>query len=125
MTHSHNDHIGALEQLKKLYNIPVYQYKNLNEGNINIVDFNIDVIYTKGHKDDSITFYFKEDEIMFTGDFLFKNSIGRTDLETGNDIEMKKSIDKIHKYNDIIKIYPGHGPSTTLGLEKKYNYYLK
>ena len=62
---------------------------------------------------------------MFTGDFLFKNSIGRTDLETGNDIEMKKSIDKILKYNDIMKIYAGHGPSTTLELEKKYNYYLK
>lgn len=125
VTHGHNDHIGVLEPLKNLYNIPVYQYKNLNEENINIGDFNIDVIYTKGHKDDSITFYFKEAEVMFTGDFLFKNSIGRTDLETGNDIEMKKSIDKILKYNDKIKIYPGHGPSTTLELEKKYNYYLK
>ena len=114
-----------LESLKKLFNIPVYQYKNLNEGNINIGYFNIDVIYTKGHKDDSITFYFKEEEVMFTGDFLFKNSIGRTDLETGNDIEMKKSIDKILKYNDKIKIYPGHGSSTTLELEKKYNNYLK
>ena len=49
---------------------------------------------------------------------LFKNSIGRTDLKTGNDIEMKKSIDKILKYNDKIKVYPGHGPSTTLELEK-------
>ena len=84
MTHSHNDHIGALEPLKKLYNIPVYQYKNLNEENINLGDFNIDVIYTKGHKDDSITFYFKEDKVMFTGYFLFKNAIGRTNLEIGN-----------------------------------------
>lgn len=125
VTHSHNDHIGALESLKALYNIPVYQYNNLNEENINIGDFNIDVIYTKGHKDDSITFYFKEDEIMFTGDFLFKNSIGRTDMPTGNTLEMKQSIAKIKEYSSRIKIYPGHGEITNLGIEKDNNPFLR
>lgn len=124
VTHSHFDHVGALNSLKEQYKIPVYQYSNLKEGNITIGDFNIEVIYTKGHSVDSITFYFNDDEVMFTGDFLFKNTIGRTDLKTGNDIEMQKSISKILEYNDIIKIYPGHGQSTTLGLEKKYNIYL-
>lgn len=125
VTHSHFDHVGALDQLKKIYKIPVYKFENLEEGTINIGNFKIDIIYTPGHADDCITYYFKDDEIMFTGDFLFKNSIGRTDLMTGSDTKMKKSISKILEYNDIIRVYPGHGPSTTLGLEKENNYYLK
>ena len=124
VTHSHPDHIGALDKLKSKYNVPIYKYSNLNEENINIDEFNFDIIYTKGHTDDSITFYFKEDKVMFTGDFLFKSTIGRMDLPTGNMLEMKKSINKIINYDDDIKVYPGHGASTTLGLEKKYNDYL-
>ena len=61
---------------------------------------------------------------MFTGDFLFKGTIGRTDLETGNIIIMKNSIEKIKKYSDNIEIYPGHGNKTTLEYEKKHNLYL-
>lgn len=124
VTHSHPDHIGALEELKNKYNVPVYKYDNLNEGTFMLEDFKIDVIYTSGHTSDSVTYYFKENEVMFTGDFLFQGSIGRMDLPTGNILEMKKSINKIVKYDNNIKIYPGHGPSTTLGLEKEYNDYL-
>lgn len=125
ITHNHFDHVGALTQLKEKYNIPVYNYKNLKEGEFSTGQFKLNVIYTPGHTSDSITFYFKEDEIMFTGDFLFKESIGRTDLSTGNFKEMQKSIRKILAYSAIIKVYPGHGDDTTLGLEKKYNEYLK
>ena len=121
ITHNHFDHVGALLSLKEKYNIPVYDYNNLKEGELSTGKFNIDVIYTPGHTSDSITFYFKEEEIMFTGDFLFKNTIGRTDLPTGNFKEMQKSIRKILTYSDIIKVYPGHGEDTTLGLEKKNN----
>ena len=60
---------------------------------------------------------------MFTGDFLFKGTIGRTDLPTGNMDEMKKSIKLIKTYPDC-KIYPGHGESTTLNEEKKSNIYF-
>jgi len=125
VTHRHFDHIGALDKIKNKYNIPTYDFNNLKEGNFDIGEFNFKIIHTKGHTSDSITFYFKEDEIMFTGDFLFKGSIWRTDLPTGNYVEMQESINKILKYSDIIKVYPGHGPSTTLGLEKEYNDYLK
>ena len=55
---------------------------------------------------------------MFTGDFIFKSSIGRTDLG-GNDKDMVYSLNLIEKYADDIAIYPGHGPSTNLGQEKK------
>jgi len=125
ITHNHFDHVGALHSLKEKYNIPVYDYNNLKESELSTGKFNIDVIYTPGHTSDSVTFYFKEEKTMFTGDFLFKETIGRTDLSTGNFKEMKKSIRKILTYSDIIKVYPGHGEDTTLGQEKKYNEYLK
>ena len=61
---------------------------------------------------------------MFTGDFLFKETVGRTDLEYGNLNEMKESIKKIKKYDNDIVIYPGHGEKTTLGYEKENNEYF-
>ena len=62
---------------------------------------------------------------MFTGDFLFFNTIGRCDLEGGDEQEMLESIEKIKEYEDDIVVYPGHGPSTVLGREKVYNPYFK
>lgn len=124
LTHNHFDHIGAVEDIKKEYNIEVYSYKNLNEGKNNIGNFSFEVIYTPGHTSDSICFYFYEDKIIFTGDFLFKESIGRWDLETGNYNDMEKSIKKIKKYNDDIVIYPGHGEESTIFYEKNNNQYL-
>ena len=61
---------------------------------------------------------------MFAGDFLFLNSIGRTDLPTGNDMEMQISLELISKYPDDIVVYPGHGEVTILGHEKSnFKYY--
>lgn len=120
ITHSHYDHVGALKEAKNYYNIKVYEYKNLKEGKITIGPFDIEVIYTKGHTNDSVTYYFKEEKIMFTGDFIFKNSIGRTDLG-GNTKDMIESINKIKHYDDSIIIYPGHGEYTTLSSEKENN----
>lgn len=124
ITHNHFDHIGCLEELKSFYNCKVYDYSNLEEKEYNIDNFLFKVIYTKGHSNDSVTFYFKKENIMFVGDFIFKNSIGRTDLETGNYNEMVKSINIIKKYDKDIIIYPGHGDSTILGNEIKYNFYF-
>lgn len=125
ITHRHFDHIGALKEVQDMYKIPVYEFSNLDEKTINIGNFKIEVIYTPGHTNDSVTYYFKDYNIMFTGDFLFKGSIGRTDLKTGNLIKMKKSISKIKKYYDIIDVYPGHGNNTTIGYEKVSNIYFK
>lgn len=124
LTHSHFDHIGAVADLVKDYKVGVYSYKNLDEGNKIIGKFNFDVILTPGHSSDSITFYFKEDKIMFTGDFLFKENIGRCDLPTGNISAMKRSLNKIKTYDDDVTIYPGHGEMSTLKYEKDNNQYL-
>lgn len=121
VTHRHFDHIGALNELVEKYKVPIYEKTNLSEGNFNIDSFNFEVIFTPGHTSDPVTYYFYEDNMMFTGDFLFHGDTGRTDLETGSDIEMKRSIDKIKKYKDNIIVFPGHEESTTLGDEKKYN----
>ncbi len=114
ITHHHFDHVGALNH----FNNVIYDYNNLSEKSYTIGKFNFDVIYTPGHTMDSICFYFKEDNVMFTGDFIFKGTIGRTDLG-GNDIDMGKSLNKISKYDGSIKIYPGHGDYTYLKDEKK------
>lgn len=125
ITHYHSDHVGALEELSKNYNAPIYDKNNLEEKKYSIDSYNFEIIYTPGHKSDSICIYFYEYNFMFTGDFLFKGTIGRTDLETGSPEEMENSLIKISKYPDTIKIYPGHGDFSTLSEEKRSNYYLK
>lgn len=110
VTHFHQDHIEALEELLSYYNVEI---NNINNNNFNFI-----MLETPGHTFDSRTFYFPKEKIMFCGDFLFKNGIGRTDLG-GNQKDMINSIHEIEKYDDEITIYPGHGPSTTLGQEKR------
>ena len=120
VTHYHFDHIGALEEVKNRYNIPIYDINNLEEKEYTIGNFKFEVIYTKGHHNTCITIYFKEDKKMFVGDFIFKGGIGRTDLEDADEKEMIKSLNKIKTYPDDITIYPGHGDITKLGYEKNY-----
>jgi hydroxyacylglutathione hydrolase len=111
LTHHHFDHIGALDELKNKYHVEV--------NNFNSAPFSFETIFTPGHSWDSKTFYFKDDNIMFTGDFIFKGTIGRTDIG-GSDKDMLKSLNKIITYPDNITIYPGHGAITKLGIEKPY-----
>lgn len=125
ITHGHFDHVGCLEQLVSDFSYPVYRYENLKEGQVQIGEFDFEVIYTLGHTKDSISFYFRKEAMMFTGDFLFYDTVGRCDLEGGDYQEMLKSISKIKKYDDDITIYPGHGKKTVLGREKRENIYFK
>lgn len=122
ITHYHSDHVGALDELLEYKNVPIYDYK-LKEDEYNISSFKFNIIKTPGHTDDSVIFYFKNKNIMFTGDFLFKESIGRTDLG-GNDLDMIDSIKRIKTFDKSIKIYPGHGDSSTLEHEFINNIYL-
>lgn len=124
ITHYHFDHIGALESLLNKYKINVYDYQNLIEKNYTINSFDFEVIKTPGHTDDSLSFYFKAENSMFTGDFIFKESVGRWDLETGNYQLLLKNIEKIKRYNQDIIIYPGHGENTTLRHELINNHFF-
>ena len=123
ITHYHFDHVGALNDLLEYKNVPIYDYKSEKKEH-KIENFVFDIIETKGHKEDSVTFYFKNEQIMFTGDFIFKGTIGRTDLIGGNMNQMMESIKKIKNYDENIILYPGHGDSTTLKEEIQNNYFF-
>lgn len=124
ITHHHFDHIGAINELEKDFKTKEYSYANLEEKEYQFENFNFEVIYTPGHSNDSISFYFKEEKIMFTGDFLFHNTIGRCDLEGGDYQVMLKSIKKIKQYSKDIIIYPGHGKISILEREFLNNPYF-
>ena len=123
ITHYHEDHIGALADCIKKYNVCKIDYTS--SKNEMIGPFSFEIIKTLGHKDDAVTYYFKNEAVMFVGDFIFKGSIGRCDLPSGNIKEMKKSINLIKKYDKNIKLYPGHGDETSLGYEIENNIYMK
>lgn len=112
ITHYHFDHIGALNELKDDYNVSIYDYKTL--GNQVQDNFKFEVISTKGHHDTCVCFKF--DDIIFDGDFIFENGIGRTDLETGNDLLMEQSLLNFKKYNNT-HMYPGHGNDFILDIK--------
>ena len=119
ITHSHADHTGAFLPLLDKYCCPLYNQHNLAEGKHVVENFSFDVIHTPGHLDDSITLYFKEEKIMFVGDFIFKGGIGRTDLPGASPYDMKLSLKKILTYPDDITLFPGHYQATVLANERQ------
>ena len=149
-THGHYDHIGAVKKLKDEFSIPFFlHFKDqslLNHANlylkfflgdefiqipkvdyyfdkirlpIKLVDFSIQILFTPGHTEGSVCFHIED--FIFTGDTLLKGKIGRIDLPGGDEHTMKKSLKRISKLPTRIIIYPGHGESTTLSNELKYN----
>ena len=125
ITHSHADHIGALRNFLTKRSIKIFKSSNVEDGmNYDIGDFHFQAFHTPGHSKDSVTFYFKEENVMFIGDFIFKESVGRTDLPGGSQIELEQSIKWLLDYDDSIILYPGHYDPTTLGYERKNNPYL-
>ena len=153
LTHGHSDHIGAVEELKQKYEIPVYIHaldadfiKNpelnhsydlfrkiisidydeiLTDGQIiKLGELEILVIHTPGHTPGGVCF--KIGNIILTGDTIFDHSIGRTDLEGGSMEAIISSIrNKVLIYDDETKLYPGHNSSTVIGVEKRENMFLR
>ena len=154
LTHGHFDHIEGVRELRELTGAKIYIFNSensflsdkslnlsesdddltengnnsadvlLNDGDvIKIGDFEVKVIHTPGHTAGSVC-YMIGDEI-FTGDTLFKQSIGRCDFPTGDyNTEIDSIYNKLFSLRDDIKIYPGHGFSTTIGREKEENPFL-
>ena len=95
----------------------------LNKGNIDLGPFSFRIINTYGHTLDSVSYYFEKDNKIFTGDFIFKGTIGNFDDE--NMYTMFESIYGFKNLDSSIKIYPGHGDDTTVGYELETNPFLK
>lgn len=86
----------------------------------------LEAIFTPGHSPASLSFHCKESAFIIAGDVLFRDSIGRTDLPGGDFNTLISSIkNKFFGLDDEIVVYPGHGPSTTIGYEKKNNPFLR
>lgn len=150
ITHGHFDHIMGADELRKLAGVKIYApaadkvllqdaYVNYSaqwakpytleadvlfeDGDIiDLGDLSCKVISTPGHTIGSSCFYFEEDKILISGDTLFEDSVGRTDLPTGSMSKLVRSIkEKLFVLPDDVKVYPGHGGFTDIGHEKMYN----
>lgn len=153
LTHGHFDHIMGIKGIKDSKNVPVYaskleedlmkdEYMNcsvmfgcevtltpdilfMDKEKLNIAGFNIEVIHTPGHTKGSVCLYIPEEKLLFSGDTLFFESVGRTDLPTGNGIQLSNSIkERLFVLPEDVKVYPGHGNSTSIGYEKNNNPYI-
>lgn len=113
-----------------MYNMPFDNYSGefifLNEGDIiRLGDDELKVLFTPGHSPGSISFYCEKQHFIISGDALFMNSIGRTDLPGGDHGQLIKSIkENLLVLPDETKVYSGHGPVTTVGAERKGNPFL-
>lgn len=97
-----------------------------NQMSLNLAGFEVTIHHAPGHTHGSVMFDFSgEQENIFTGDVLFAGAIGRTDLPTGSPGDMNQSLENVVlKLDDAAKIFPGHGPSSFMHIEKATNPYL-
>jgi glyoxylase-like metal-dependent hydrolase (beta-lactamase superfamily II) len=139
LTHAHFDHITDLEKIVNATNAQIYLHEKepfnsklkitkLKDNNIiSLGKIKIKVIYTPGHTLGGVCYYIKNENKLFTGDTLFVNSIGRTDLG-GNEKDLLDSLKKLSKLPDKTGIYPSHaynGIKSTIGEQKKTNPFMK
>lgn len=124
--------LEAVPRVSQMYGIPYpdpspMPTKFIEEGDV--IEFGntqLEAIFTPGHSPASLSFFNRENNVLIAGDVLFRESIGRTDLPGGSFEVLEKSIqEKIYPLGDEVKVYPGHGPDTTVGWEKKNNPFVK
>lgn len=96
-----------------------------DEDIINVCGYKIKVIATPFHTKGSLCYFITDEKLLFSGDTLFYSTIGRSDLPTGTSRTIESSLLKLKKLPEDIKLYPGHGPISTLDREKAHNAYLK
>lgn len=152
LTHGHFDHITGVSKLVSLAGGKVYACREekevlanpqlngsvmmgyevalepevfLRDGQqLTLADLQFRVIHTPGHTKGGCCYYAEEEKILFSGDTIFMESIGRTDFPTGNSRELIDSIrNKILVLPDEVQIYPGHGPDTNVAYETANNPY--
>lgn len=154
LTHGHFDHIDGLEALKEsFHSVKVYasyeEREILNDPSTNLstmfgrpctvladeylqdgdrlelAGVHFRCIHTPGHTPGGMCFYAIDDEVLFSGDTLFAGSVGRTDFPGGNGEQLLQSIkERLADIADYVKVYPGHGPSTMMEIEREQNPYM-
>ena len=154
LTHAHFDHVGAVEDITQVHDVPVLLHPNdnilydnaakaaarwqiaikqpgkkpseLKDGQIlKIAETEVECIFTPGHAPGHIAFYIKDENLLLSGDALFKEGIGRTDLPFGDHQQLLTSIrERLFVLPDDTNVYSGHGEGTTIAHEKEYNPFL-
>ena len=159
LTHGHFDHGGAARELAEEFDVKIYAHeaeaetlqdpkKNVSwmaggsesydadvfvkDGEVlHLAGFDIEVLHTPGHTAGGCCYYIPEEAVIFTGDTLFAQSVGRTDLEGGSMSQLVRSVqEKILTLTETgnqdtdVTVYPGHNDITTIETERKYNPYL-
>lgn len=141
LTHGHFDHVGAVRELAADADCPVYlcaedlsqpaamtggplyHTHTYGEGDtLTLAGLTFTVLHTPGHTPGSVCLRFGDN--LFCGDTLFAGSCGRTDFPGGSPAQMLESLRRLSALPDAIHAYPGHGNSTTLAREKRYNPYM-
>lgn len=142
LTHCHFDHDGAVKDLIAKYDCPVYMHKHelilpagfptgrrfythsCAEGDVlSLAGLSVQVLHTPGHTPGSVCYLI--DSALFSGDTLFAGGCGRTDFPCGSWDALMQSLQRLAAIKTDLAVYPGHGESTSLAAEKRYNPYLR
>jgi len=155
LTHSHFDHVGGLAEIKEETNAPIYVHPEavpmlenstqsaayfqltipeppppdemLQEGQIiQVGNAKLHVLFTPGHAPGHVCFYLPDHHVILDGDVLFQQSIGRTDLPGGDYALLMQSIrERLMVLPDETQVLSGHGPATSIGMERQWNPFLQ
>lgn len=152
-THGHSDHIGAVNELREEFKVPYYLHPDdqmmaahpelsgfadegkdyrvtqidayLEEGKqFSFGSDSFQIFHLPGHTPGSICLLDEQNRNFFTGDVLFRNSVGRTDFVLGNGQQMRKSCQRLTTFPKDLQVFPGHGPYTRMGWEIENNPFL-
>ncbi|HSR88157.1 MAG TPA: MBL fold metallo-hydrolase [Pontiella sp.] len=121
---------SALNQIAPYYSVPIRPEVDEFLPLESTKDWHLGNLYfqrmeTPGHTPGSCCLLFPDSNILIAGDTLFKGSCGRTDLPGGDPRQLKESLNKLKQLPDEVRVFPGHGPDTTIGVERASNVYMQ